>query len=86
MNTSADTALKTWWGFRVAFVMNLYLAMCANVSSLIYGLRESSFFVGPGIVSPPERKKVGCVLVLRADSKNVRFEKSSQQHLYWQYR
>nr|XP_039265044.1 uncharacterized protein LOC120340753 [Styela clava] len=45
-NLSGDIALLKWWAFRKSFIMAVYLIMSGNIASLIYGLRESSYFIG----------------------------------------
>lgn len=41
-----DVATLKWWAFRKSLILAVYLIMSASIASLIYGLRESSYFIG----------------------------------------
>jgi len=46
-SNSQHELLQHWWAFRTSFVLALFLTMSGTISSLIHGLRESAYFLGP---------------------------------------
>ncbi|CAK8689687.1 unnamed protein product [Clavelina lepadiformis] len=55
----AANVLKGWWVFRTGYMITLFIIMSASISALIFGIRESSYFVGRAACHVPERKSFG---------------------------